>query len=194
MDTDEIVRLLKLRDEKALVYLYDNYAAALNGIIFRILKSNKLSEEVLQQTFLKIWNKIELYDSSKAQLFTWMHRIAKNTALDAKRLKRYENNQNTASLDLEIHNVQNNHISLANMDVQPLISLLDEKYRILLDHIYLNGYTQSETSEKLGIPIGTVKTRVRKAIMTLRVELKNEKKLFISSCLILFFLTPALCL
>ncbi len=194
MDTTEIVRLLKLRDEKALVYLYDNYAAALNGVILRILNSEKLAEEVLQQTFLKIWDKIDMYDENKAQLFTWMNRIARNTAIDTKRLKKYENHKNTCSLDLNVHNQQNSHMSLAAMDVHPLISRLDEKHKSVLDCIYLHGYTQTETSEKLGIPLGTVKTRVRKAISELREVLKNEKTLFAGSFITIIILMIAICL
>lgn len=87
METTELVRLLKVKDERGLAYLFDHYAAALNGIIFRIVLSDKLAEEILQQTFLKIWDKIDSYDADKSTLFTWMSRIARNSAIDAKRLK-----------------------------------------------------------------------------------------------------------
>ena len=194
MESIEIVRLLKERDEKALSYLYDNYSAALNGIIIRILRSEELAEEVLQQTFLKIWDKIEQYDETKAQLFTWMSRIARNAAIDVKRLKRFENNEKTDSLDLTIHNKQNNNISTAGIDAQYLISRLDEKHKVVLDYIYLNGYTQSETAKHLQIPLGTVKTRVRKSILELREILKEEKNLFVGSFATIIILITLICL
>ena len=194
MTSKEIVRLLKLKDEKGLSYLYDNYSAALNGIIIRILKSDKLAEEVLQQTFLKIWNKIELYDDDKSQLFTWMSRIARNTAIDAKRLKKYENERNTYSLDLNIHNKLNSRMNMSSIDSESLISRLEAKYSEVLDCIYLNGYTQVETAKHLQIPLGTVKTRVRQSIMELREILKDEKVLFTGSFTAIAILITLLCL
>ncbi len=194
MDNSEIVRLIKLKDEKGLSYLYDNYSGALNGIIIRILKSEKLSEEVLQQTFLKIWNKIELYDESKSQLFTWMSRIARNTAIDAKRLKKYENVKNTYSLDLTIHNKSDIQMNTSSIDAKSLVSKLDAKHSEVLDCIYLNGYTQVETAKHLQIPLGTVKTRVRQSILTLREILKNEKVLFAGSFTAIAILITLLCL
>lgn len=194
MDTVEIIRLLKQKDEKALSYLYDHYAGALNGIIIRILKSDKLAEEVLQQTFMKIWDKIELYDEQKSRLFTWMSRIARNTALDEIRLKRNRISQKTHSLDLNIHNIQKNEISLAGMDVQSLIAQLDSKHKDVIDHTYLNGFTQKETAEKLDIPLGTVKTRVRSAILALREILKKEKVLFTGTSTLLILLISIICL
>lgn len=194
MNTIEITRLLRSRDEKGLAYIYDHYSGALNGIIVRILRSEKLAEEVLQQTFLKIWDKIDLYDESKSQLFTWMSRIARNTAIDAKRLKKYEHLQNTCTFDLNKHDEKKNHIGLDGMDVQSLVSKLDEKHKIVLDYVYLNGYTQSETAEHLGIPLGTVKSRVRKAMVDLRGILNDEKVLFAGSFTTIIILILLVCL
>ena len=146
MDPIEIVRLLRIKDEKALSYLYDNYSGALNGIIKRIIKSEKQAEEILQQTFLNIWENIALYDESKSQLYTWMSRIAKNAAIDVRRLKKYENLKNTDSLNMNIHNKQGYLMSLASVDVESLIEQIDVKHKIVLDYTYLNGYTQCEPS------------------------------------------------
>lgn len=194
MEASEIIRRLKLKEEKALTYLFDNYAAALNGIILRILKSEKLAEEVLQQTFLKIWDKIDLYDESKSRLFTWMSSIAKNTALDVKRLKKYENDQNTYSLDVNLEVEQKIQLSSASIDAQYLIGQLGEKYGAVIECIYLNGYTQSETASELNIPLGTVKTRARSAILDLRDMLKDEKMLFTAAVSSLVILIVLLCL
>jgi len=194
MDTTELIRLLKIKDERGLSYLFDHYSGALNGIIIRILHSEKLAEEVLQQTFMKIWEKIDLYDESKSQFFTWMSRIARNSAIDVKRLKRYQNLKNTQALDLNIHNVQGDQISLAGMDVQTLTAKLHQKHKAVLDHTYLFGYTQKETAEKLEIPLGTVKTRVRKAIKELRKILKEEKVLFVGSTSFILILISFICL
>lgn len=194
MDSTELVYKLKQKDEMALSYLYDNYSGALNGIISRILISESLAEEVLQQTFLKVWEKIEQYDAGKSTLFTWMSRIARNSAIDLKRLKKYEHLRKTDSLDLSIHNKQNSNMSLAGIDTESLISKLDAKHRLVIDYIYLNGFTQSETAKELQIPLGTVKTRLRNAISELRKILKDEKTLFIGAASIIVILISYLCL
>ena len=194
MEVKEIIDRLKKRDEKALSYLYDNYAAALNGIILRILLSEKVSEEVLQQTFLKVWDKIDQYDESKATLFTWMSRIARNNAIDIKRLKSYQNLQNTESFDLEAHNHQDIRSNMAHIDAETLIGNLDEKHRLVIDYVYLRGYTQSQTAEELQIPLGTVKTRLRNAILELRRTLRSEKKIFIGVLTLITFIIAHLCL
>lgn len=188
MNSLEIVKLIKQRDEKGLSYLYDNYSGSLNGIILRILNSEKLAEEVLQQTFLKIWDKIAQYDESKATLFTWMSRIARNSAIDIKRLKRTENLAHTDSLDLSIHNSRKEEINLAKIDADNLISKLDPKFEAVVSSIYLKGFTHKETAEALGIPIGTVKTRLRNGLLELRKQLKKETPLFLSITLLITLL------
>lgn len=189
MELTELVRLLKVKDERGLSYLYDHYASALNGIINRIVLSDKLAEEILQQTFLKIWDKIESYDADKSTLFTWMSRIARNSAIDAKRLKKYENIQNTDSLDLSIHNKKTEYQATDSIDVKSLLLQIDEKYKTVLDHIYLQGYSHSEAAEILDLPLGTVKTRLRNGLQELRNYIGSEKNLFLSiSLLISIFL------
>jgi len=189
MDNLELLRLLKGKDERGLSYLFDNYAAALNGIIQRIVVSDKLAEEILQQTFLKIWDKIDSYDVDKSTLFTWMSRIARNSAIDAKRLKKYENLQKTDSLDLSLHNKKSEVQNTDAIDTHGLLSKIDEKYSSVLKHIYLLGYSHSEASEQLGLPIGTVKTRLRNGLKELRNILGEEKNLFLS---IVFVITTLL--
>ena len=69
---EELVILLRAQDQSAFSYLYDNYAAALNGIIIRMVDDTQLAEDILQEAFLKIWNNFKQYDTSKGRLFTWM--------------------------------------------------------------------------------------------------------------------------
>jgi RNA polymerase sigma-70 factor (ECF subfamily) len=182
---------MQTRDERGLAMLYDNYSHSLFGIIVRIVRDNGLAEEILQQTFLKAWDKFASFDSSKSALFTWLSVIARNTAIDKRRLKKFENQQNTDDIsDYDMSSQQNNEFS--SVDVQSLLSKLDDKYKIILDKLYLQGYSQSDVANELDMPLGTVKTRLRSAINILREELKSEKKLFLG--LLLMTLILALCL
>ncbi len=174
------------KDEKGLTFLYDHYGGALKGIIIRIVGSEAIAEEILQETFMKIWTNFGRYDSTKSTLFTWMARIARNCAIDQKRLKRFEHLSNTTTLNVAHHDssITDNH---SKLDVISLTKPLDEKYKVVLDCIYLKGYTHKEASDLLNLPIGTIKSRLRKSISILRESLQNEKTSF-TSALFLYLL------
>lgn len=177
MKDSQITYLIRTRDEKGISMLYDKYSSALYGVIHRILNNPSLSEEVLSQTMLKAWNKIDTYDVEKSTLFTWLMTIARNSALDKRRLKSFDNAQKTDSLASPVYNVVPTEAT-SNIDVEKILGLLDNKYKEVLNKIYMEGYSQSEAAELLDIPLGTIKTRVRTAIQILREELKDEKSLF----------------
>lgn len=175
----QTLELLLARDQKGLRDLYADYGQAVYGVISRIVKQDGLAEEVLQQTMLKAWNGIGSYDPDKSALFTWLAAIARNTAIDAVRLKRYQNQQKTDSFDPHVHDSGTHYDEAAALDVQKLTKNLDEKYRFVLDKAYLEGYSQAEIADEFNLPLGTVKTRLRKAIAILRDQLRSEKSLFI---------------
>ncbi|MEP6793307.1 MAG: sigma-70 family RNA polymerase sigma factor [Saprospiraceae bacterium] len=170
---------MKERREKGMSLLYDHYSDSLFGIINRILGDAQLAEDALQKSFLKIWQNIEGYDAGKASLFTWMSVIARNTALDQKRLKTFQAKQKTVSVDEIVYRPGSSTPDGDSIDAKRLLANLDENNRIVLEYAYLKGYTQQEISDELNIPLGTVKTRLRKAISILREELKHEKKYFL---------------
>lgn len=189
MEVKEIIVLIKNKDEKGLSFLYDNYGNTLLGLILRIVHSQELSEEILQQVFLKIWNKIESYDELKSSFFTWMARIARNAAIDQSRLNGFKNRKITDGLSTGHHQIEGKaNINLSKIDTDRLLDKVDEKYKVVLDYIYLKGYSQSQVAEELKIPLGTVKTRLRKSIEILRDSLKNEKTIFMSSSLLLLLI------
>ena len=159
--------------------LYDQYAGSLFGIISRILPSKQIAEDALQVTMLKVWNNIGSYDSSSGSLYTWMSTIARNTSIDQRRLKSFQHHSKTEQLDSIVYSKKVILSDNSEIDVGKLLSGLDEKLKIVLEYAYLRGYTHKEIAEALDLPLGTVKTRLRNAILVLRDELKNEKALFI---------------
>lgn len=164
------------------------YADSLFGIIVRIVNNKGLAEEILQQTMLKVWNKIDTYDGEKSSFFTWICVIARNTALDKKRLKSFEHRQKTDSLDATVYDIESEMINSSGIDVEKLTSALDPKYKLVLDKLYLEGYSQRDLADELDMPLGTIKTRIRTAINILREELKDEKKYFIGVLVLLMIL------
>jgi len=186
MKDSRIIELIRRQEEKGLSAFYDKYSSAIYGVTLRILNRPDLAEEVLSQTMLKVWDKIDSYSINKSSLFTWTMAIARNSALDKRRLKSFEHGQKTDSLDSTVYNVEAKNKSEFELDASTITGLVEEKYKVVLDKIYLEGYSQSEAAELLNIPLGTIKTRLRKAILILREKLKDEKSLFF--CIILIFI------
>jgi RNA polymerase sigma-70 factor (ECF subfamily) len=158
--------------------LYDQYADALFGLVNRILGDEQTAEDVLQKTMLKIWKGIDSFDATKASFYTWMSVIARNTALDQKRLKTFQSRDKTVPVDEIVYTPVVSTPEGSELDANKLLSILDSNYRIVLEYAYLKGYTQQEISDELQLPLGTVKTRLRTAISLLRDALKHEKQYF----------------
>jgi RNA polymerase sigma factor (sigma-70 family) len=171
----ELVSLLKSRDRQAYSYLYDNYAGALYGLIMKVLNNEETAKDVLQEVFVKIWRSIDSYDAEKGRLYTWMLNIARNSAIDVLRSLRFNQEKKTSGLE---HDVYNNESNLSNviktdqMGLKKLVNDLKDEHREIIDLAYFKGYTQQEISEELNIPLGTVKTRSRNAL----IQLKNLMK------------------
>jgi RNA polymerase sigma-70 factor, ECF subfamily len=172
---DELVYLLRQKDQQAFSYLYDNYSAALNGVIYRMVEDRELSEDVLQEAFVKIWNNFTSYDASKGRLFTWMINITRNLTIDTLRSKGYKKQQKISADENSVDNLAENNAVAEKFDAMGLrkqLSNLKPEQRSILDLAYFSGYTQDEISKEMGIPLGTVKTRMRSAIIELRKMLQ----------------------
>lgn len=168
---EELIALLKGGDESAFAYLYDNYSAALYGIIYRIINNNQLAEDILQEAFVKIWNNFSSYDASKGRLFTWMVNIARNLSIDTTRGKSYKQQMKIQSNENAVTNASNRVNENERFDllgVRQQLTALKEDQKQIIDLAYFQGFTQNEISQKLGIPLGTVKTKIRTAILELK--------------------------
>ena len=166
---------MKARDEKALRILYDHYSSALYGVILRVVYDKETAEDVLQETFVKIWSYAASYDSAKGRLYTWLLNIARNTAIDKTRSKSFRNDGKVRSIEDFVYTVDKEHNSSTATDHIGLRKFVDElksDQRELIDLLYFGGYTQSEAAEELGIPLGTVKTRIKAALTRLREILR----------------------
>src|ERR1700739_1924920 len=155
--------------------LYDNYSAALLGVIFRIVDSSEAAEDILQEVFIKIWKNISSYDRSKGKLFTWLINIARNAAIDSMRVKDYAIKSKIQSIDNSVRSINRQYNVSTQVDhigLKTLVDKLKPEYKVLVDKLYFEGYTQEEAAEELGIPLGTVKTRIRAAINHLREVMK----------------------
>jgi len=167
----ELVSLLKERDAKAFSYLYEKYSGALFGIISQILEDHAMANDVLQEVFINIWRKIESYDPVKGRLFTWMLNIARNASIDVLRSKAYQNNRNNKEIS---ESVSTGYVTMKvdEIGLKKVLEQLKSEHRVLIELAYFKGYTHEEISEIEDIPLGTVKTRIRNALLQLREQLK----------------------
>lgn len=168
---NELVSLLLKKDKRSFEYLYENYSSAIYGVILRIIRSEDMAEEVLQDCFLKIWNKIEDFDPEKGKLFTWMINIARNMAIDKTRSRDFKNKSKSDDIDFVVDNENGNlseKFKIEHIGVKDMLKELNPDQHQLLDLMYFKGYSQSEISEEFDIPLGTVKTRVRAAMNILK--------------------------
>ena len=170
----ELVILLKERDNQSFNYLYNNYSGSLFTIILQIVPDQELANDILQEVFINIFRKIDSYDQSKGRLFTWMLNIARNAAIDFLRSKAYQNSTRNNQFPDAHTNIagQSTHLNIDNIGLKKLLEKLKSESRVLIDLAYFKGYTHEEIAQIQEIPLGTVKTRIRTALLQLREHLK----------------------
>lgn len=169
-----MVNLIQQGTREGYNYLYDNFSDALYGVIFNIVQDEEITNDLLQDSFVKIWKNISSYDSSKGRLYTWMLNICRNTALDALRSKGFKMRNKIQSWEDSVNEFKTTSESM-NIDtigLRKAVDLLKPEHREIIDILYFQGYTQMEASEVLNMPLGTVKTRIK-------IALREIKKIFV---------------
>lgn len=162
-----------LQSQNAVAFktVYHKYASALFGVITRMVNDDHLAEDILQEAFVKIWHNAASYEPAKGRLFTWMLNVCRNTAIDKMRSKGYKTNKkaNTDDTILQEHPGKiYDDIKPDTIGIRDIVNKLKPEMQVLVDLIYFKGFTHQEASEELNIPLGTVKTRLRNAIILLR--------------------------
>nr|WP_310590078.1 sigma-70 family RNA polymerase sigma factor [Dyadobacter sp. CECT 9275] len=161
--------LLKSNNRDAFEYLYDRYSPALFGIVIKIVKDEEKAADTMQDAFLKIWKNMSTYEKAKGSLFTWILNVARNTAIDKLRLdaKEQKNIKLENVIAGDLHAVSFTP-STSTLDLRALVAGLIPERKLLIEMVYFNGYTHEEAAELLKMPLGTVKSRVRKGLQELR--------------------------
>lgn len=174
---EQLIELLRSKDPSGIEYLYDHYSSALYGISFRIVNSQELAEEVLQDSFVNIWKKIGSYDAAKSKLFTWMLNIVRNKSIDKVRSAEYrhaDKSDTIMSVVSKVDERENYQQQTDTIGLTEVMQTLNEEQRFVLEMVYLKGYTHSELAKEYKMPLGTVKTRLRSALMAMRQKIGNQ--------------------
>lgn len=168
---EELLLSLKKKEEEAFRYLYLHYRGSLFSVINQIIPDRETAGDVLQEVFIAVWKNIEKYDAGKGRLFTWLLNIARNTAINKTRSKNYKNSLKNEELKNNVYSAEkmnDNQQPVNTIGLRMEVGKLKDDFKQVLELSYFHGCTQEEISKALNIPLGTVKTRIRSAIIELR--------------------------
>ncbi|HKL03918.1 MAG TPA: sigma-70 family RNA polymerase sigma factor [Cryomorphaceae bacterium] len=176
-DEIELMKRIQARDEQALEKLYDLYNRLLFGMVISIVKKREEAEDVLQEIFVKIWNKAESFNPDRGNVYSWIVTVARNKAIDRIRSKGYKTQKKQSvsiheplfSLEGDKHDPMETTIFSDRAElVKKALGKIPEKQSEVIKIAYYRGMTQSEISDHLDIPLGTVKTRTRQGMIKLK--------------------------
>lgn len=177
MQPDALIIEMQKKNPKAFERIYQRYSESTFGVIYSIIRNKDISEEILQDVFVKIWNKSDTYSPEKGRFFTWVLNIARNAAIDKTRSKDFKDSGKNLTSDYFVDILEDKSNSSAQIDsigIQKYIKVLKPFCKRIIDLLYFKGFTQKEASKELEIPLGTLKTRNRSCIGTLR-KILTEK-------------------
>lgn len=182
----DLLRRIAARDQAALAELYDRYSRITYSVIMRILRFPSDAEDVLQETFVRVWSRAETYDASLGSPSAWLTRIARNQAIDRLRAKRVRGDiavekgsgpgEEAQRLPEPELRETPEAVLLRNVTayaVQAAMAALPAAQRELIEAAFFEGYTHHELSARFRVPLGTVKTRIRTGLMAMRGRLEH---------------------
>jgi RNA polymerase sigma factor (sigma-70 family) len=175
VETAILVQMIKSKSERGFNVLYDNYSRALYGVLIKYVKRAEVADDLLQDTFVKIWKHIDCFDPAKGCLFTWMLNITQNLAIDYLRSAAHRKESRQMSLDLLSHTTENKFTiatttcEIEFQDFKNEALKLDSKYAEVIDLIFFYGWSHEQTARLLNLPLGTIKTRARRGLGLLKM-------------------------
>ena len=170
-DLETLVKQFQNKDQVAFEKLYGMYSKSIHGVVYNIVKNSDIADELMQDVFIKAWNKADTYSSKKGRFFTWILNIARNASIDKTRSKAFKQSKQNLNSDYFVDIIASNDNLDASTDaigIKKFVKHLGQKCKEVIELLYFKGFTQKEASEELQMPIGTIKTRNRSCIQQLR--------------------------
>lgn len=171
-----LARRLKKHDPGAMAELYDRYGRLAYFVIHRIVGNESAAEDMVQETFLRVWNGIHNFDQDRGPLDRWVLSVARNRAIDY--LRSWEGRMARGACPLHEWDAPTRgdlELELASSDMARVLrgamTRLTERQQAILNLAYVEGLTQTEMADRLKRPLGTIKTWVRAALQALRTEM-----------------------
>jgi RNA polymerase sigma-70 factor, ECF subfamily len=172
------------RDTAALGDLYDRHSRLLFGLILRIVRDRAEAEEILQEVFVRVWTRAESYDPRLGRPTSWLVRVARNCAIDRLRARKIREAAGGPALDETVADPATSSTDIRNPEVivvdaerrgkvMDALAGLPAEQRRLIEAAFFEGYTHSELAKHFGLPLGTVKTRIRAGMSAMRQRLEH---------------------
>jgi RNA polymerase sigma-70 factor, ECF subfamily len=173
-DDQKLVRLVVRGDQRAFLALYERYSSRVYTLLLHMIDDRMLAEEVLQETFLRLWRRAEQYDAERGSVLIWLLSIARYTALERLRFEAHRpllSDGNEPSPLLEnIPEPASTSEEARWRSLHLAVESLPQEQRYVIELAYYQGLSQSEIAEQLDLPLGTVKTRLRSGMIRLRKQ------------------------
>lgn len=168
---------LKSRETGAMADVYDRFGRLVYSVILAVVRDTATAEDLVQETFLRVWNRMQAFDSERGSLGPWILAVARNRAIDHVRSASARMTQNSFEIAEHEHpsffvDMEGDLFAAAQANrIQVALKQLNENQRKVIELAYFEGLSQTEMAARMGQPLGTVKTWVRTALRSLRNEL-----------------------
>jgi RNA polymerase sigma-70 factor (ECF subfamily) len=163
-----LVSAIRAGDPGAMALLYDRYGSVVYSVALRVLGDTGSAEDVLQEVFMQLWRNPNAFDSSRGNLAPWLAVIARNRAIDSIRKRHPETDVADVVISVEPDMAGDAERGRAMEKVRGALSSMPAAQRNALEMAYFEGLTHSEIAAKTGEPLGTIKTRIRSGLLSLR--------------------------
>lgn len=174
LDERALIARLQRREPQAMAELYDRYGRVAYSMVLHMVRDKAIAEDLVQETFLRVWNRIHAVDPEKGAIGPWLMAVARNRAID---YMRSSSEHKTVPFDEANHApfYSGMEADILASDrvrrVKAAMEKLPAHYRAVMELAYFEGLSQAEMSVRMGQPLGTIKTWVRTALQSLRDEL-----------------------
>ena len=179
-----LLQRIAARDTSAVAELYDRHSRLLFGLILRIVRDRGEAEEILQEAFVRVWTRAEMYDARIGGPLPWIVRLARNCAIDRLRARRVRATVDAPAIDFAAVEAAAPATSIQTPEAAVLIAErrrtltdalagLPAEQRQLIEAAFFEGYTHSELAQRFGLPVGTVKTRICAGMIAMRKKLEH---------------------
>lgn len=163
-----LLELVRGRDQNAMTALFDRYGTMVYSIAMRVLKEPSSAEDVMQEVFIRVWENPKAFISGGGSLAGWLAVVTRNRAVDVLRRRRPSDPVNDVVLPTNTNLASEAERNIMMQKVQHVLENLPEDQRRSLELAFFEGLSHSEIAERTGTPLGTVKTRIRSALINLR--------------------------
>ena len=167
-DDPSLLALVRKGDEQAMASLFDRYSKVVYSVALRVLRDPAAAEDVLQEIFMQVWRSPDSFTSAKGSLGGWLAVVARNRSIDTLRRRRPSDSVEDVILASPCNIAVEVERSSLMERAREVIAILPREQRKTLEMAFFDGLTHSEIAELTGDPLGTVKTRIRSALITLR--------------------------